>query len=156
MQTREVDLKARTILLLGLLLIASQIASADEWYRWVDSEGRAIISRKPPPSGAHKQYRATPSQREGQSTVLKRSGRSRTTQVELYTTSWCRRCDEARAYLQQRGIPFREYDVEKDPEADRRRKALDSRSGVPLAVINGRKILGFSPGAYQQALGVTP
>ena len=52
-----------TLLLLGLLLFASQAVSADEWYRWVDSEGRAIISRKPPPSGAQQRYRATPSTR---------------------------------------------------------------------------------------------
>lgn len=144
-----------TLLLLGLLLFASQIVSADEWYRWVDSEGRAIISRKPPPEGAQQRYRPTLSQRETNSTVQK-TGRLRAAQVELYTTSWCPRCNEARAYLQQQGIPFREYDVEKDPAADRRRKTLDPRNGVPLAVINGHKILGFSPDAYQQALGATP
>ena len=52
--------------------------------------------------------------------------------------------------------PIKEYDVERDLAADRRRKTLDPSNGVPLAVINGQKILGFSPDAYQQALGATP
>ena len=144
------------LLLLGLLWFASQVVSADEWYRWVDSEGRAIISRKPPPEGAQQPYPTTPSQRENNSTAQKKSARSRVSQVDLYTTSWCPRCNEARAYLQQQGIPFREYDVEKDPAADKRRKSIDPRNGVPLAVINGHKILGFSPDAYRQALAATP
>ncbi len=76
--------------------------------------------------------------------------------MDLYVTSWCPSCRKARAYLKEQGIPFNEYDVEKDPDAARRRRSLDARSGVPLAVINGRTILGFSPELYRQALGSSP
>ena len=72
--------------------------------------------------------------------------------VVLYTTSWCPSCKKAIAYLQSRNIPFTEYDVEKDSAAAARRKQLDPRNGVPFAVINGERILGFSPGAYERAL----
>lgn len=76
--------------------------------------------------------------------------------VVLYTTSWCTYCAKARAYLRSRGIPFVDYDVEKDKEAARRRKRLYRKQGVPLAVINGRKILGFSAQAYDRALTLPP
>jgi glutaredoxin len=143
-------------ILLGLMLFLSHDVSADEWYRWVDSEGRAIISRKPPPEGSQQRYREAPSQRERQSTEGEVTGRSSIPRVELYSKSWCPACRKARAYFQQRGIPFKEYDVEKDPAAAERRKRIDPGSGVPLAVINGQKILGYSASAYRTALASNP
>ena len=144
------------LLLLGLLLIGPQSISADDWYRWVDPEGRLILSRKPPPNGAREAPREAPSQSTSPSTASRKSGRPRTPQVDLYVTSWCPVCGKARAYLRQQGIPFNEYDVERDADAARRRKKIEPRGGVPLAVINGRTILGFSPELYQQALGSSP
>jgi glutaredoxin len=153
----EMSVNKRTLLiLLGLLLFLLHDVSADEWYRWVDSEGRTIISRKPPPKGTRELSRQTLPQRETHSTEVRRSEPSRSPQVELYITSWCPACQKARAYLQRRGIPFKAYDVEKDPGAARRKKMIDPREGVPLAVINGQKILGFSAGAYQRALAANP
>jgi glutaredoxin len=148
--------KRTSIILLGFLLFLSHNVSADEWYQWVDSEGRTIISRNPPPKGTQELYRQTLPQREKNSTEVRRSERSRTPQVELYVTSWCPACQEARAYLQQQGIPFKEFDVEKDPGAAQRKKMIDPRKGVPLAVINGQKIFGFSASAYQRALSANP
>jgi len=148
--------KRTTLILLGLLLFLSHNVPADEWHRWVDSEGRTIISRNPPPNGTQELQRQTLPRREDHSTEVKRAERLRTPQVELYITSWCPACQKARAYLQQQGIPFKEYDVEKDPGAARRKKMIDPRKGVPLAVINGRKILGFTASAYQSALAANP
>jgi glutaredoxin len=144
------------LLLLGFLLIGFQSVSADNWYRWVDPEGRVIISRKPPPNGAREAPRETPSQSTPPSAALRKSGRPRTPRVDLYVTSWCPVCGKARAYLQQQGISFNEYDVEKDADAARRRKEIEPSGRVPLAVINGRTILGFSPELYRQALGSFP
>jgi len=72
--------------------------------------------------------------------------------VELYTTSWCPYCERARDFFRSRGIPFTEYDIEKDKNAAARKKQLDKRNGVPFAVINGRGIHGFSAAAYKRAL----
>ncbi len=72
--------------------------------------------------------------------------------VELYVTNWCPYCKQAAQYLRSRGIPFTSYDIEKDELAAQRKKRLDKRGGVPFAVINGQKIQGFSPEAYERAL----
>lgn len=72
--------------------------------------------------------------------------------VELYTTSWCPYCQSARDFFRSRGIPFTEYDIEKDANAAARKNQLDSRRGVPFAVINGRGIHGYAPAAYERAL----
>jgi glutaredoxin-like YruB-family protein len=81
-----------------------------------------------------------------------RRGESERSDVELYVTSWCPYCKQAKQYFRSRGIPFTAYDIEKDATAARRKGELDTRGGVPFAVINGQKIRGFSPEAYEKAL----
>jgi glutaredoxin len=77
-------------------------------------------------------------------------------QVELYVTSWCPYCKKAENFFRSQGIPFTVYDVEKDSSAARRKEQLDSRNGVPFAIINGQKIHGYSEGAYREALQKKP
>jgi glutaredoxin-like YruB-family protein len=70
----------------------------------------------------------------------------------VYTTSWCPYCKRAREYLVSKGIDFAEYDMEKDREAAARKKELHGTCGVPVAVIDGNVICGFSEEAYGKAL----
>ena len=79
-----------------------------------------------------------------------------TAKVELYSTSWCTYCQKARDFFRSRGILFTEYDIEKDRSAALRKRQLDRRQGVPLAIINGRRIHGYSEAAYTRALGGNP
>lgn len=69
----------------------------------------------------------------------------------LYTTSWRPYCKKAKAFFDARGIPYTEYDVEKDREAARRKTELGG-SGVPFAVVNGERVSGFSPAQYKAAM----
>jgi glutaredoxin-like YruB-family protein len=73
-------------------------------------------------------------------------------QVELYVTRWCKYCKKAKEYFRSRGIPFKEYDIEKDKAAARRKDKLSPHKGVPFAVVNSYKIYGYSPEAYERAL----
>jgi len=77
-------------------------------------------------------------------------------QVELYVTSWCPYCHQAENFFRSQGIPFIAYDIEKDSAAARRKEELDSSKGVPLAIINGQKIHGYSESAYREALKKKP
>lgn len=52
----------------------------------------------------------------------------------MYTTSWCPYCRQAREYFRDNGIPFVEYDIEKDAAARRRYDALGGR-GVPVILV---------------------
>ena len=52
--------------------------------------------------------------------------------------------------------PTAPYDIEKDKQAARRKNRLTGESGVPFAMINGQPVHGFSPGAYERALGIRP
>ncbi len=73
-------------------------------------------------------------------------------QVELYVTSWCKYCKKAANYFRSKGVSFTEYDIEKDKVAARRKDRLSPKKGVPFAIVNGRKIYGFAPKAYENAL----
>ncbi len=75
-----------------------------------------------------------------------------TPKVELYITSWCPYSKKAVNFFQSRGIPFVSYDIEKDESAAQRKNRLDSKSGVPFAIVNGQKIHGYSEEAYQSAM----
>ncbi|PLY12311.1 MAG: hypothetical protein C0624_01015 [Desulfuromonas sp.] len=74
--------------------------------------------------------------------------------VELYVTSGCPACRQAKAYLRSMKVPFMEYDVKKSSRAAKKHAQLNPSLGVPVAVIGGNKILGFNQGAYEQALGI--
>lgn len=76
--------------------------------------------------------------------------------VELYVTSWCSYCKQAENFFRTQGIAYTIYDIEKDNSAAQRKEELDSGKGVPLAVINGQLIHGFSEVAYREALKKKP
>jgi mycoredoxin len=37
--------------------------------------------------------------------------------IVVYTTAWCRDCKDAIRFLEERGIPYEEVDIEQRPEA---------------------------------------
>ncbi len=77
-----------------------------------------------------------------------------TATVEIYITDWCPYCAQAIKFLQANHIQYVAYDIEKDREAAERKKELSGRKGVPFAIINGKKIYGFSEKTYSKALGL--
>lgn len=59
--------------------------------------------------------------------------------LTVYTTPWCPDCRRAKTFLRERGVEFREVDIEKDPSAEEVvLKANDGRRKVPTMEIGGR------------------
>ena len=172
----------RTVYLfvLSFLFIFLPPCGIADIYKWVDNKGIVHFGQVPPhgaqptsrveslPENAQPQLlESTDSVNVSQkgSHVLKAPVIQRhkdepvvteTAVVELYGTSWCPYCKKAKAFFLKRGIPFAEYDVEADAEAAQRKQAIDNSPGVPLVVINGQPIHGFSPAAYERALLLVP
>ncbi|MGE8100673.1 glutaredoxin family protein [Pseudomonas fluorescens] len=71
--------------------------------------------------------------------------------VVLYATDWCGYCKLTRRFLDQKGIPYREFDIEKDAEARKAYEALGGR-GIPMLDVNGTLIRGYEPDAILTAL----
>lgn len=161
-------------LLFILLILGSCLAPVADAtiYKWVDENGVLHFGDTPsqtmqpqvqielmPPSQAYSHIER-PQAKKGQLKPVSKKmlvGKQESTvysqaEVELYTTSWCHYCKEARAFFNGRGVPFSEYDIEIDAEAAVRKQEIDGRPGVPLALVNGQAIHGFLPQAYEQAL----
>lgn len=64
--------------------------------------------------------------------------------VVLYATDWCGYCKQTKRFLDSKGIPFKEFDIEKNAEARKAYEALGGR-GIPLIDVNGTLIRGFDP-----------
>jgi glutaredoxin len=160
--------------LIAALLLLIGTGTAKDIYKWVDENGVLHFQDTPPQNATqpvtvesvrtyedNPRNALKPKQKSGKSnpaskttpSLLKQSEKSNTPpKVELYVTSWCPSCKKARAFFKSKGIPFTEYDIEKDKDAARRKQQLTKTSGVPFALINGIPVLGFSTVAYKRAL----
>lgn len=65
-------------------------------------------------------------------------------EVVVYTTPTCGYCHQAKQYLAQRGIPYREVDVAADAQAAAEMAHLSGQRGVPVVVIDGQVVVGFN------------
>ena len=56
--------------------------------------------------------------------------------------------------MRSNGIPYKNYDIEKDRKARARMKKLGGTGAVPFAIINGKTVRGYSEGTYKRLLGL--
>jgi glutaredoxin len=71
--------------------------------------------------------------------------------VTLYATGWCGYCKQIRRFLDQKGIPYQAFDIEKDAQARKAYEALGG-GGIPFVNVNGTLIREFSPEKIMAAL----
>ena len=72
-------------------------------------------------------------------------------QVVLYSTEWCGYCKQIRRFLDQKGLPYQAFDIEKDAQARKAYEALGG-GGIPFVDVNGTLIREFSPEKIMAAL----
>ncbi|WP_432741956.1 glutaredoxin family protein [Methylobacter sp. G7] len=140
--------------LLLLLALTFTFSVQAEGYKWTDANGSAHFSSS---KSDHLALIETPNDLEDKVSksdpIDKNNQPAAAPQVDIYVTSWCPYCKKAMAFLRKNDVAFNVYDIEQDIDAATRKKTLDpGYSGIPLAVVNGTTIRGFSDAAYQQAL----
>jgi glutaredoxin len=77
--------------------------------------------------------------------------------VVLYGTTWCGACKAARRFLQKKGVPFLDKDIEKDPRAEREMLMKAHQSGVavqgvPVLDVYGTLVTGFDEARLEALL----
>jgi glutaredoxin len=70
-------------------------------------------------------------------------------QITMYSTDWCGVCQRARAYMRDKRIPFREFDIDLDEQARVRAHALNPKGSVPTITIDKELLIGFSPDSLE-------
>jgi glutaredoxin 3 len=66
-------------------------------------------------------------------------------QITVYTTNSCPYCVMMKNYLTDKGLPFKEVNVQLDQAAANRLVSTTGQMGVPQTEINGQWVLGFDP-----------
>lgn len=74
--------------------------------------------------------------------------------VIIFTTPSCPHCNHAKRYLRERGIPFRDVDVSRDPAAARDMIRRSGQQGVPVIDIGGKIVIGFNKAEVDRLLGL--
>jgi glutaredoxin-like YruB-family protein len=74
--------------------------------------------------------------------------------VIIFTTPSCPHCNHAKRYLRERGIPFRDVDVSRDPAAARDMVRRSGQQGVPVIDIGGKIVIGFNKAEVDRLLGL--
>jgi len=63
----------------------------------------------------------------------------------IYSTTWCPDCRRAKNFLRDRGVPFREVNIEEDPDAeDLVLRVNHGKRKVPT-IQNGEQFFACSP-----------
>ncbi len=75
--------------------------------------------------------------------------------IVMYATSWCGYCRKARNYFHANGIQYTEHDIESDDEAKRRFDLLGGK-GVPLILVGGTRMQGFSEARFNSLYSQLP
>lgn len=126
-------------LLLSFLIAVP--AGAVGVYKWTDAQGRVHYGDSAPSTG-HPAAVRLPAEVPRQEDAGAVEPAARVVDVTLYTASWCRACRQVRAFLDAKGIPYREWDVEKTDYGESRYRALGGGE-LPLITVDGEVLRAF-------------
>lgn len=133
-----------TLIALLLAAIITSPALAGKLYKWVDEQGNISYQDRPPAEGRGQVEEKNV--REGKhidSTpgIAEAAGKF---PITLYMVPKCKPCDEARAYLNKRKLPFSEVNVsEKNPQAQEQMRKKVGELSVPTITVGNKVMQGY-------------
>jgi glutaredoxin len=144
----------RAYVIVAAALWLACTGASGQAYRWVDDQGRVHYTQTPPPPGAKKVERKN----FRQSGTAPAADLPYATQVAaknypvtLYTMENCAPCDQARALLLGRTIPFKEVNVVTQQDIDEVKK-VSGTNELPLLVVGSLFQSKFQEGLYNGLL----
>lgn len=148
-------------------LLSSPGAVGDNVYRSIGPDGRVVYSDQPPVTGTVQKIYSSENlpaspvpeatqryRRELQSSMNRRLANQAIPagDTRLFAASWCGYCRKAKAYLGQKGISYREIDID-TAEGEASFAQVGGSDGIPLLLHNGQRVRGFTPAAYDALFG---
>jgi len=123
-----------------------------QMYRWVDADGRIHFSDKPPAKYLPKNHDirdGSESGAGGLNYVLSQAMQN--FPVTLYTSGECPPCNDGRAYLKKRGIPFTEKTI-KTNDDNAKLKEAGGNGQLPFLTIGRHSHTGFTESEWGTTL----
>lgn len=142
----------RFSVLLAALLCAGQVYAA-QVYRWVDKDGHVQYSDQPPPADAKRaeQRKIGGNVIDGQDSYALKQAVAKAP-VVLFTTDCGQYCDSAKAFLDQRGIPYTTRDPKNSKADTDALMALVGVMEVPVLKVGKKPYKGFEASRWNEAL----
>ena len=130
-----------------MLLMLCAINGYTEIYKWIDEKGKVHFSDKKPRDLESEEIKLRINTYESVSydTSIFNTGKK----VVMYSTDWCAYCKKAKKYFVSKGIPFTEYDIEKNSEARKQYKQMGA-TGVPVILVGNKRMNGFSEEGFEK------
>ncbi|MGQ9478082.1 MAG: glutaredoxin family protein [Candidatus Bipolaricaulia bacterium] len=75
-------------------------------------------------------------------------------EVKVYTTPTCPWCMRVKQFLDERGIPYEEYDVSEDAYRAEEMIRKSGQMGVPVIEVDGEIVVGFDRSRLEELLGL--
>lgn len=72
--------------------------------------------------------------------------------ITVYVTSTCPYCVMLTNFLKENNIPYKEVNVENDPNAMSKVVENTGQMGVPQTEVNGQWVIGFDPDSIMTAI----
>lgn len=143
-------------LIICLLFLSANIALAEGIVRWVDKDGKVHYGNKPEENAVvveQKKFGSAPGMSDDELPYNVRKAKQDFPVVFYVTASCGEPCNQARAFLNKRGIPFAEKLLATKEEFDAY-KAKTGGSGVPAITVGKTLLLGFEAGQWNSELDI--
>lgn len=131
-----------------ILLLLTVNAGADI-QRWTDSRGQVHFGDRPPVNADASVVKVKINSYEAPSVEGLRELLGKNNEVVIYSASWCPVCKKAKKYFRKKCIAYTEYDIEKSAKGKRDYKKLGAK-GVPVIIVRGQRLNGFSAAAFER------
>lgn len=139
-------------LALGALLALCASGASAQVFKWKDAKGVTHYSDTPPPGSSAKVEVKALSETSSEAPLpYGLAVAVRGNPVTLFTSGGCAPCEQGRALLKGRGIPFSEKTVASAEDQQALAQA-GSAGQLPLLLIGGSKLTGFEANGWNEAL----
>lgn len=144
----------RIFVVILALLIAAHAAAQQPLFRYVDNQGRVVYSDTAPPPDAKgvQQKKLGGNFIETSELPYALQVAQQRNPVTLYSGPCGPLCEQARALLNRRGVPFRDIDPSQPGEMQKMKLVTGDQSVPVLTIGSAITIKGFEEGKWQAAL----
>lgn len=70
--------------------------------------------------------------------------------ITIYTTPTCQYCEQAKDYMKENDIDYKEYDVSSDTKRRKEMIETSGQMGVPVLVLGDQMMVGFEEGRFEE------
>lgn len=135
----------RVVTAVALALGLTAPAFAAKLYKWVDQHGNVSYQDQPPPSDKGKvEERYVGERAPTGADDAAASDAAASAPVVLYSTTKCTPCDNARAYLRGRGVPFAEKNVQTSRELQKELLQKTGQLVLPTITVGAKVMQEYS------------